>query len=78
MSVIAYSNVTVVNVNDGQKGEQGISVIKVVPEYTVYTSSTSLPSTITDSDWSETKPSNIDDTHYLWTRYRTDLSNGEY
>ena len=73
MSVIAYSNVAVVNVDDGQKGDQGVSVIKVTPEYTVYTSSTSLPSNPT---WSETKPNSISSTQYLWVRQRSDLSDG--
>lgn len=51
------------------------TLIKVTPEYTVFTSATSLPS---NSVWTETKPSTVDSTHYLWTRTRSDFSDGSH
>lgn len=63
---------TISEIFDGQKGEQGVSVSKVVTEWTKSTSPTQLPSNPT---WSETKPS-ITSGEYLWYRDRTDLNNG--
>ena len=63
---------TISEIFDGQRGEQGVSVSKVVTEWTKSTSPTQLPSNPT---WSETKPS-ITSGEYLWYRDRTDLNNG--
>ena len=57
----------------GVYGDQGIGIQKVVDEYTVHTSNTSLPENVV---WTETYPTNIDAEHYLWKRQRTDLDNG--
>ena len=56
----------------GVYGDQGVSVVKVVREYTKSSSSTSLPDNPT---WTETEPA-IGSNEYLWARDRTDLSNG--
>ena len=52
-----------------------VFLIKVVPEYTVYTSATDLPSTAV---WTEVKPDSVDATHYLWTRTRSDFSDNSH
>ena len=52
-----------------------IFLIKVVPEYTVYTSATNLPSTVI---WTETKPNTVDASHYLWIRMRSDFSDNSH
>lgn len=70
--MIAIGEYTISEIFDGEKGEQGVSVSKVVTEWTKSTSSTTLPSNPT---WSETKPS-ITSGEYLWYRDRTDLNNG--
>ena len=73
--MIAVNEFTIVKIYDGEDGNDGVSVVKVVPEYTVHTSFSSLPP---NPNWSETKPDTVDSTHYLWTRQRTDLSNGSH
>lgn len=73
--MIAVNEYTISEIYDGEKGDSGVSVVRVVPEYTVSTSQTSLPLNPT---WEETKPSTVDSTHYLWSRQRTDLSNNTH
>lgn len=71
MGVISYGSTTLVNIDDG---DQGVGVVKTVPEYTLSTSASSVPSTAT---WAESKPE-VDSSHYLWTRQRTDKTDGSH
>lgn len=83
--MVATSQFTISVINDGQDGApggtgpQGVSVVKVVPEYRISDSSSGLvpadgtPGIGSQYIWSETKPE-IPSGKYLWTRERTDLS----
>ena len=55
----------------GETGDQGVSVIRVVPEYSLSESREYL----SEENWSEEKPE-IDADHYIWTRQRNELSDG--
>ena len=74
MSIKAIGNVTLINVDDGSQGEQGLSVAKVSTQYYLSTSSTSL----SGGSWSDTQPSSIPTGKYLWERTKTKLSNNTY
>lgn len=74
MSIKAYGTVTVINVDDGAKGEQGdigVSVVSVTPMYRLSNSATQL----VGGTWSEKKPA-ITTGKYLWTMQRTEYSDG--
>lgn len=78
--MLTTSMITILNVNDGEKGDQGnqgISVLKVTPEYRLSDSNTELTGDETNPkyQWSETMPE-VGDGQYLWTRQRNDLSEG--
>ena len=75
--MIATSQFTISVINDGapgSQGPQGVSVTKVVTEYRLSNSSTSMTGSGTGYTWSETKPE-VPAGKYLWVRERTDLSN---
>lgn len=60
---------------DGAKGDQGVSVTNVIPEYRLSDSSTSLTGSGTGYTWSETKPE-IGTGQYIWSRQKNQLSDG--
>ena len=68
MSIKAYGTVTVLNVDDGEKGDIGVSVSSVTPMYYLSTSATKLQG----GSWLTTKPE-ITTGKYLWTKQRTTL-----
>ena len=72
MSIKAYGNVTVVNVNDGAKGDTGVGVASVTPMYYLSTSY----ETAQGGQWSTTKPEITPGT-YLFTKQVATLSNGD-
>ena len=69
MSIKAYGTVTVLNVDDGEKGDIGVSVSSVTPMYYLSTSATKLQG----GSWLTTKPE-ITTGKYLWTKQRTIFS----
>ena len=69
MSIKAYGTVTVLNVDDGEKGDIGVSVSSVTPMYYLSTSATKLQG----GSWLTTKPE-ITTGKYLWTKQRTTFS----
>ena len=69
MSIKAYGTVTVLNVDDGEKGDIGVSVSSVTPMYYLSTSATKLQG----GSWSTTKPE-ITTGKYLWTKQHTTFS----
>lgn len=69
MSIKAYGTVTVLNVDDGEKGDIGVSVSSVTPMYYLSTSATRLQG----GSWLTTKPE-ITTGKYLWTKQRTTFS----
>jgi len=69
MSIKAYGTVTVLNVDDGEKGDIGVSVSSVTPMYYLSTSATKLQG----GSWSTAKPE-ITTGKYLWTKQRTTFS----
>lgn len=71
MSNRTYSSVSIINVNDGAKGDQGVSVSNIIPQYYLSTSSSEL----IGGSWSEAKPEVTNGT-YLWTRQKNIFSDG--
>lgn len=69
MSIKAYGTVTVLNVDDGEKGDIGVSASSVTPMYYLSTSATKLQG----GSWLTTKPE-ITTGKYLWTKQRTTFS----
>lgn len=69
MSLKAIGSVTLLNVDDGSQGEQGLSVSKVSTQYYLSTSPTSL----TGGSWVDTQPK-VTTGKYLWERNKTTLS----
>lgn len=67
--MIALGEYTITIVNDGSKGEQGLSVSKVSTQYYLSTSPTSL----TGGSWVDTQPK-VTTSKYLWERNKTTLS----
>lgn len=69
MSLKAIGSVTLLNVDDGSQGEQGLSVSKVATQYYLSTS----PSSLSGGSWVNTQPEVTAGT-YLWERTKTTLS----
>lgn len=69
MSLKAIGSVSLLNVNDGQQGEQGLSVAKEEVQYYLSTSDSSL----SGGSWQDTQPQVTSGT-YLWERIKTTRS----
>ena len=70
--MIATSSVSVINVNDGATGAQGVSITGEKEQWYLSSSKTQL----SGGSWSYTEPQTIPDGKYLWGRWEMTMSNG--
>lgn len=72
MNTKAYGSVSVINVDDGVKGDTGTSISGEREQWYLSTSKTDLAG----GSWSDTEPDTIPDGRYLWGRIAFTMSDG--
>lgn len=73
--MICVTDYTISQIADGEKGDPGVGVSRVVPQYYISNKSNELINDDPEYDWEETKPE-VPVGKYLWTRQKTTLESG--
>lgn len=72
--MLCTSSISIINVNDGEKGDTGTSILSAREQWYLSTSSSEL----IGGSWSYTEPSSIPSGKYLWGRWEYTMSDNTF